>query len=497
MSDERTWTVGELAGAVDDLLRVGFPDEVWVQGEISSLTRARSGHVYFELVGTPDPSAPGQRAPVLPVVLFSRMRRVVNESLRRTGAVRMTDGVAVRLRGRVALWGPAGRLQLQMSDIDPAHTLGAMAVARHELFARLVAEGLAEVNAALGLTPLPLRIGLVTSVGSAAHADVLAVLERSGVPFSVQVVDAPTQGPTAAPLVAAAIGRVARRNVDVVLLVRGGGARTDLVAFDDETVARAVAGAPVPVVVGIGHQVDRTVVDEVAHRTCPTPTAAAAFVVERVQASVQQVETAAERLVRVAERRCVDEGRRVVEMTDRLDRCLGATFADETAHLASIRRSLVRAGAGGVAAADARLSGATRLATSRASQLVGVAAADVERGTRRLDRGSRRGLGDADRSLTLAEVRLAASDPRRLLQRGWSITRASDGSVVRRVADAPMGTVVYTTVLDGTVRSTVDGPPGPADGVAAVPVDASDIVPDAGNPLPTTARQPPTDEETS
>src|SRR5690606_30731872 len=142
-------------------------------------------------------------------------------------------------------------------------------VARAELLARLRAEGLLDRQAALALPPVPLRVGLVTSRGSAAEADFLDELARSGFAFHVIAVDVRVQGTGAPRAIARGIASAAARACDVLAVVRGGGARTDLAAFDQEVVARTIAACPTPVLTGVGHEIDRSVADEVAHRRRP------------------------------------------------------------------------------------------------------------------------------------------------------------------------------------------------------------------------------------
>ncbi len=173
---EPTLRVSQLTDALSTALAVCFPDEVWVQGEISSLRRASSGHVYFELI---EPGAPGAPAVAkVAVALFATDKAVVNAILKRVGGVRMTDGLEIRLRGRLAFYGPQGQVQLKMTSIDPAYTLGRLASERERVLAALALEGLLERNAGVALAPRPWRIGLVTSADSAAEADFVHELDQ-------------------------------------------------------------------------------------------------------------------------------------------------------------------------------------------------------------------------------------------------------------------------------------------------------------------------------
>ena len=276
-----------------------FGSGVWVSGEIDSITRPRSGHVYFDLVERPQRAEPG--APPIAsvsVVLFRDDKERVNATIKGHGnTIRMANGVKVRVQGMLDFYPRRGQLQLRMIAIDPAHTLGALAADREALLKALATEQILRRNAGVALAPVPLRVGLVTSVDSAAHADMLKVFSTSG--FAFQDPSRSTlrwQGADAPAEIAAAIGAVAGAGVDVVVLARGGGSRTDLVAFDHELVARAVAMCERPVFTGIGHETDRSVADETAHTACSTPTAAARAVVQRVEDWLERLDTTARRI---------------------------------------------------------------------------------------------------------------------------------------------------------------------------------------------------------
>ena len=234
-AEEPTFTVAELNSDIGAVLGRAFPDELWVRGEIANLSRPPSGHVYFDLVD-------GDCA--LSVTLWASDRQVVNAVLRRSGgAVRMTDGTEVRIRVRVSWYAKRGQVSLRMLSIDTAYTLGRLAEARELLLMRLKAEGLLARQPALSLAPVPLTVGLITSDNSAAAHDFLQTLEASGFAWKVVLVDARVQGLEAEASVLDALDRLLglADPVDVVCIVRGGGARTDLAAFDSEAIARAIA----------------------------------------------------------------------------------------------------------------------------------------------------------------------------------------------------------------------------------------------------------------
>jgi exodeoxyribonuclease VII large subunit len=406
---DATFSVGELAEVLAMWARRAFPREVWVRGEIRNLSRPSSGHVYFSLVECGEDR---QVAATVRVMMSRVVRPEINALLVRTGGrMRMTDGVEVRLRGRIDWFAPSGQLNLRMSMIDPEYTLGRLAADRERLLRTLELEGLLGRNGGLPMPAVPLTVGLVTAAGSAAEADFVDELERSGLGFRVLLVTTPVQGPEAPAAIAAALRTVAERGPDVVALVRGGGARTDLAAFDHEAVARAIAGLDVPVLTGVGHEIDRSVADEVAHRALKTPTACAHALV-----------------------------RAVADYTSALDDRWRSIATHAATALVREQHALARHARHAAAAVD----GAMRVAATRLD----------DRGER-LARAGPRAVVAAARHVDGLEARVRALDPAAALARGWSITRRADGSLVRDGGGVRPGDELRTTVAGGLIRSTV------------------------------------------
>jgi exodeoxyribonuclease VII large subunit len=463
--DEPTWSVAEVGEAVAVALGRAFPDEVWVRGVIRNLSRGRGGIVWFDLI-EPAPGGDLSKPPLatLPVVLFDDARRQVNARLGAVGnAVRMVDGTEVRVRGRPGYWPRGGRLQLQMSDIDPDFTLGRLAADRERLLRRLDAEGLLGRQAGLPPPLVPLRLGLVTSAGSAAEHDVLDELRRSGIGFRVIRADVRVQGYNAARSVAWGLGAVAARGIDAVLLVRGGGATTDLAAFDSELIARTIAGLDVPVLTGIGHDIDRTIADEVAHAAYKTPTACAQAVVDDVRAFErravgvwQDIAVAVRRRLRGEAVRLSTCGRHVAVATRQ---GLAAADRDLAGRPPRVRRS-----ATGALDQSARLlaRSAGRTSSSSRGHLRGRESALAVVGQRLAHRPPRL-VAAAAHDLDRLEAQVRALDPARTLARGWSITRDAGGRVLRSAADVAEGDALTTTLADGDIRSTVTEARGAGD----------------------------------
>jgi len=423
-----TYTVGELAEAINDRLRRGFSDGVWVRGEIDGL-RTSGPHTYFALVEHGDAGKA-----VMNVSLFAPMKRNLTPLLKKN-RLELANGMKVRIFGHLDYYAPNGRLGLKMAGIDPRFTLGELSQARDQVVRRLVATGLFDANRRHRLSPVPLRIGVVTSVGTAAWHDFRDELDRSRLGFHLRVCDTRVQGEWAADSVARAIRTlVARRDLDCVVVIRGGGARNELATFDAEPIALAIATSPLPVLTGLGHEVDRSVADEVAHSSLKTPTACAGSLIERVVDYRDGAESAWRAIADAADRDLAGSHARLSDRAHRVARRTHAAVERADERLTTRRARLVLAPAQQLRSADAHLARVADRLVERAPAV----------------------LHTRTRTLVEIESRVTLLDPVNLLRRGWSITRAADGTVVRSVDDVDASDIVTTRVADGTLTSRIE-----------------------------------------
>jgi exodeoxyribonuclease VII large subunit len=252
--------------------------DLWVEGEISNLSRPASGHWYFTL-------KEGD-AQIRAACWKSYVARI---------STLPTNGDAVLAHGRVSFYEAAGQLQLYVDMIRPAG-VGLLHARFEELKARLDAEGLFDLSRKRELPPLPRRIGLVTSPSGAALRDILNVLSRRYPLAEVLLAGCQVQGDGAAETVVEALYALYEQDVDVIIVARGGGSIEDLWAFNEEIVARAVFASPVPVISGVGHETDTTIIDYVADLRAPTPSAAAELVAPDVAALADDLAALADQL---------------------------------------------------------------------------------------------------------------------------------------------------------------------------------------------------------
>jgi len=430
-----TYSVGELGDAINDVLKREFSDGVWVRGEITGWSD-RGQHAYFSLIddaNTSDEGGNGRGKAVVNVQFFANARVRLRPMLQKN-QLRLGDGMKVRVFGYLDYYAPNGRIGLKMTGIDPKYTLGDIARSRDEVIRRLVAEGLLDANKQRPLSPIPLRVGVVTSVGTAAWHDFHDELLRSAMGFTLTVIDTRVQGEFAEETVAAAITTLSRRiDLDALVVIRGGGARNELAVFDAERIARAIASSPIPVLTGLGHEIDRSVADEVAHTMLKTPTACAGELIARSARYCADTEAAFVSIVRESRQTLTAATTDLSETAHRIARRTHAAVERADERLGMRVDTLARTAPASLAGAAQRLVDAQRRVLSRANSV-------IERSGDRLD---------------VISARVAAVDPAVQLARGWSITRRADGTIVRSINELGVDDTITTALADGAITSTV------------------------------------------
>ena len=424
-------TVASLLGRVQGALARAFPrnELIWVRGEIQSITD-RTGHCYLELVD-PD-SRRGRETRVLKVNCWQRTWAPMRAALGGQGIV-LDVGTVVAFRGRVEFYAPRGQVNFIAVDVDVDALLGRAAAQRAALLKALEAEGLLGRNRQLPVPVPALRVGLVASPGTDGCNDFLGQLEGSGLAFRILLVPTPVQGRVAPAALARGITVAAASACHVVVVVRGGGAKADLVAFDSELVARAIARCPVSVWTGVGHTGDQSVADVVAGRAFVTPTECGQELVRQATAWWESVTTAAATVRRGA--------------GHALDAAAGRDIAARRRLAAAARHQLQRHGE--------RLDHDTRRIVGQARRQLDMAASTVDQKAARLVPGARRAVAQqGDRVATWRRL-LAAYDVGRQLERGYSLTVDTDGRIVRSVGSLSRGSVLVTRLADGSAVSEV------------------------------------------
>lgn len=422
----------ELNALVRDTLAAEFDADYWLAAELSEVRVAAGGHCYLEFVeksGRNDALVAKAKGNI-----WRPTYAVLAPCFERTAGRPLAAGMKVLVSVRVTfheLYGYA----LNVTDIDPTYTLGDLTRRRREILARLDEDGVLTLNKELALPRLLVRIAVVSSASAAGYGDFCRQLEQSGFPFRTKLFVATMQGDGVESSVVAALDRIAteRENWDAVVIIRGGGAASDLNGFETYTLAANVAQFPLPVLTGIGHERDDTVIDLVAHTRLKTPTAVAAFLVEARRREYDLVDDLQSRLDAAAQR-CMERPVRQFQQLARRFQLATTRFSGGQ------RERLVRFGSRMERAVMRQLrAGRERLAPSPV----------------RLELVVRRCLDRQRHRLELYGKSLSLAGPERILRMGYSIT-LHNGRPVRDAAQLRAGDVLVTRLEHGTISSTVN-----------------------------------------
>jgi len=416
-------------------------NRVWVEGEVSSLKRAPSGHVYFCLKDELEDA-------IIECVMYRfdalRARRYLNE------------GARLQLIGKATVWAPRGRLQFVVNQVRPAGR-GALLEALEQLKERLAAEGLFAAERKRALPSEPHVVGVVTSASGAAFHDIVSVAFRRG---DVKIVLAPAlvQGEGAPESLVRALDLIERYpGVDVVVLGRGGGSGEDLMAFNDERVVRRVASLSVPVVSAVGHEVDFSLTDLAADVRAATPSQAAELVVPESRARVaawQRAHAALQRatLGRILRLRAQIERARARLSDPRF------TIAERQQELDELSTALRRQALSAVAERRATLEALTRrLYTRHPRAVLASARADLGPLAVRLQHAARLRLARGEARLSDAATRLNGLSPLTILGRGYAIASRADGRVLRAADEVAVGDELTLRLGRGRLKTRVEG----------------------------------------
>lgn len=411
----RVWSVSGLCHAISDTLKSRF-NPVSVQGEISGFTRAASGHCYFSLKDD---------AGQIRCAMFRRSADFLNFSPR--------EGDLVEVQGRVGLYEPRGELQLVVEAMRPAGA-GQLHEAFLRLKAKLDAEGLFDPQRKRDIPARPRAIGVVTSLGAAALHDVATALQRRVPHIPVRIAPSLVQGADApAQLVAAIHALQTLPEVDVILMVRGGGSLEDLWAFNDEALARAVVACKVPVISGVGHETDFTIADFCADLRAPTPTAAAELCATDRATDLLRLQQLQEPLSQAIHWR-LDQN---AQALDRVERHLGRPSAWLHQQQMACQNLLGQLGRGVAQNLHRR-----RLKLQPMGPRFERAAADVPKSQQhRLDR---------------LQSSLGSLDPALVLKRGYAWLQNEQGRALSSVHDLSPGQKVQAKLADGQVWMKVE-----------------------------------------
>lgn len=405
-----SYSLSELGKCIKMTLKTAFAEPVWVRAEISEMHENVSGHCYLDLIEKADDTdvlVAKQKATIW--AFTYRMLKPYFES--ETGAT-LRAGMKVLLLCEVEFHEVYG-VSLNVRDIDPAFTVGEMAVRRAEIIRRLTDDGIVDMNKQQPLAPVPQRVAVISSATAAGYGDFCDQLRNNvfGYTFYTKLFPATMQGTQTEQSVVAALDKICDfiDNFDVVVIIRGGGATSDLVAFDNYNLALHCTQFPLPIISGIGHQRDESVVDLVAHTRVKTPTAAAEFLVARINDFEKNIDEMAQNVAFSACEVVHDE---LLRLQQRI------------ARLGVVQRVCVRH--------DAALQHLTM----------------------RLRNAAKMAISSEEKRMALVEKSIEYADPATLLRRGFTLT-TKHGKIVKSVCDVAPGDIVTTHLADGAFTAMV------------------------------------------
>ncbi len=431
-------TVSELTGFIRNSIESAFPD-LWLEGEISNLRMPGSGHVYCTLK---DES--------------SQIRAVLFRSSALRVRFALQEGMQVIVRGRLTVYEPRGEYQIVIDTLEPKG-IGALQLAFEQLKERLAAEGLFDESRKKPLPMFPRTVGVVTSPTGAAIRDILTVLQRRWPILHVIVAPVSVQGEGAGRQIADALALLNDQGVaDVIIVGRGGGSLEDLWSFNEEVVVRAIAASRIPVVSAVGHEIDVTLADFAADHRAPTPSAAAESVVPVLADVVERIRDFTERVGQATLRHCVLEHQRLESSRRGLThvRFRIQEESQRTDDMTDRMRNLVRLR---VAAARGLVQERQReLASLNPILLVKNGLAMVPQFVKRLERQMTVALATRWRQVEARVAQLNNLSPLAILGRGYSIlSKAQDGTIVRRAQDVRVGEEVVARLSEGRLCCSV------------------------------------------
>lgn len=433
MPDE-FYKVSEINKFIKDVVNAGFPQNVWVCGEIQGYNRNKDRtHVFFELVEKHPESK--EIVARIGLVIFAGKKSFIQSILKKSeNAFDLKDDIEVKFACKVDFYMPHGAVRLVVETIDPVYTLGKLAQERLKLIALLKEKGVLDQNKKLELSLVPLRLGLITAADSAAYNDFIDELKRSGFAFQVILRDCVMQGKKTEGDVSQAIKELNRlKTLDAIVVTRGGGSIADLACFDSQMIAETIAQSQLPVLSGIGHEINTTVTDLAAHTFEKTPTAIAQFLVGRVQQYLDVLSDYQTQILNQAQEKIAGEkeklrrsavvlqtstrqfvkkhNERLIRMRELIRREPAMLLKDQRRHVADVKKNFMRA-------VNQRL------------------------------------LNDKQK-LAGFEKLVDILHPGNTIKRGFSITRHKNGKIVRGLKDVQSKEELLTEVSDGIIKSRV------------------------------------------
>ncbi len=447
----------------------------WIKAEISS-GRERGGAFYCDLVET---SPHGGITAQMRCTIWGQHLNVIKSKFQRAGIkLQLENGTVAGFQCMVQFH-PQYGLSLQVIDADPSATLGEMELKKREIIARLQSEGLFEINKTKIVPLLPKTIGLISSDDSAAYNDFLKTLQNSNIGIKIFFSVSSMQGDKTEPQVLKGLKRLTKLKPDLIVIIRGGGSKTDLSYLDNEKIARTIASCPIPVWIGIGHEIDQSVLDFVANRPFKTPTAVAEEIVAKYTAVFRYLEESTQRLKSTWTFRLTQE-------KEYIPQSINGIQQGTRKHLENAKNKLKLSAHELSESISKRISGEKVLLERTKGALMNLSKEHLKQNNSIMDDWMKRLKNESQRVLSLSSQELVqqkkrfninrfiqiissehqkletqtyilkAFDPETTLKRGYALLQNSDGSLIRSAHSIEKGVVIKTQLHDGSFNSTVN-----------------------------------------
>ncbi|HNV23877.1 MAG TPA: exodeoxyribonuclease VII large subunit [Candidatus Omnitrophota bacterium] len=432
--DKKFFSVSELNILIKEVLNMGFPQALWVCGEIQQFNRSKNKkHIFFQLVEK-DKQTHDVKACIDLVIWETRKQYIESVLKKAENAFELKDDIEVKFACRVDFYPPHGKVRLIVEDIDPVYTLGKIAQEKQRLIALLKEKGILDKNKTCLLPLVPLSIGLITSDDSAAYNDFCSELRKSGFHFSVILRNTIMQGKNAENDVCRSLDILSqRKDIDVIIITRGGGSITDLSCFDSQKIAEKIASVSVPVLTGIGHEIDTTITDLAAHTFQKTPTAVAQFIVVQITEFLRQMDEHSQHIIDLSQEKIRQEKQLLKKIANDLE---------------SQTRGLLKQ-------QHTKIIQFLEFMKHRPKVFLKNAQKELEEKKKIFKKAIVVGLQGYNKRLEHFEKLIKAFHPQNTLRRGFSITRGQDRKILKSVKNLKRDESLITEISDGFITSRI------------------------------------------
>jgi len=410
-NQQKTYTILELNSEIEQILEGSFAELIWVRGEVTGFDKQKgSKNIFFQLQEkNPD------KDQIISKISASIFNSDINKILQKFSQIsnaELRDGLEIRALCRIDVYPPWGEYKVVIKDIDPEFTLGKLAQTRVMIIKDLEKRGLLDKNKKLVLPLVPQHIGLITQKGREGYTDFISELKKSGIYFKIRFHNASVQGEKVEPEVCEALDYFnQQRNVDAVVIVRGGGSKTDLSWFDNKKIAEKIAFLQIPVITGIGHKTDFTITDMVAFSYQQTPSTAATFFVERVNEFLEKIDALSVEIAHTSRNLTKVELQNLIEIRKQINR-------ESTLYLEGDKEEL-------------------------------------KENRKNLSFYCKEFFKNIRETIKQYSLRIDLSDPINIIRLGFSVSKVS-GKTIKSIKEVKAGQNMITTVSDGEIKSIIN-----------------------------------------